>query len=67
MIPWQVLNAPRPGKKLAVLDLEQTLLDTTGNYEQTSDSIIRPHLLDLLASIYEDFDIMIWSGSSFRW
>ncbi|KAJ2345861.1 hypothetical protein GGH91_002391 [Coemansia sp. RSA 2671] len=60
----RVLNAPRPGRKLVVLDLDYTLLDcknVTGNVADMA----RPGLHEFLAAVYPHYDLIVWSQT--RW
>ena len=54
-----ILNPPRPGKKLLVLDIDYTLFDHRSVAEHF-DQLMRPHLHEFLASAYADYDIVIW-------
>ncbi|KAI9605124.1 hypothetical protein H4Q26_003097 [Puccinia striiformis f. sp. tritici PST-130] len=57
-------NPPRPGKKLLVLDLDYTLMDS----KAYSDYSV--HALDLhefLSALWPYYDICIWSATSWRW
>ncbi|KYQ91871.1 ubiquitin-like domain-containing CTD phosphatase 1 [Tieghemostelium lacteum] len=59
-----LMNEPRPGKKLLVLDLDHTILDFK---DQDVLNMKRPYLDDFLTTIYEHFDIAIWSQTSWKW
>jgi len=62
------INPPRPGKKLCVLDLDKTILDFTSKDESVAvEDMKRPHLDLFLATIWEHYDIAIWSQTSWRW
>ncbi|KAI0567230.1 Ubiquitin [Gracilaria domingensis] len=63
---FRIMNAPRPGKKLLVLDLDYTLLDSRGKSSEVADWG-RPGLHLFLASVYRSYDIVIWSQTSWRW
>ncbi|KAI9609207.1 hypothetical protein KEM48_002913 [Puccinia striiformis f. sp. tritici PST-130] len=55
-------NPPRPGKKLLVLDLDYTLMDS----KAYSDYSV--HALDMARpSLWPYYDICIWSATSWRW
>ncbi|TFK42462.1 HAD-like domain-containing protein [Crucibulum laeve] len=59
----------RPGKKLLVLDIDYTILDTK---PLTSGSLppaecARPRLHEFLEAIYPYYDICIWSQTSWIW
>ncbi|KAJ1937993.1 hypothetical protein GGF37_004980 [Kickxella alabastrina] len=60
----RVLNAPRPGKKLAVLDLDYTLFDCKNITGNVAD-MARPGLHEFLAAIYPHYDLIVWSQT--RW
>lgn len=47
-----MLNDPRPGKKLLVLDIDYTLFDHRSAAESGVE-LMRPYLHDFLASAYE--------------
>jgi len=61
-----MLNQPREGKKLLVLDVDYTLMDHKSSVER-AEELMRPHLHRFLTSAYEHFDIIIWSATSMRW
>lgn len=61
-----VLNAPRPGKKLLVTDIDYTIFDL-GSQAETPMELARPHLHAFLTSVYKDYDIVIWSANSMKW
>ncbi|KAH7107621.1 HAD subfamily IIID h [Auriculariales sp. MPI-PUGE-AT-0066] len=64
-----IMNPPRPGKKLLVLDIDYTIVDTkpltTGALPAAQCA--RPGLHEFLAAAYEHFDIAIWSQTSWSW
>eukprot|EP00892_Ulva_mutabilis_P009467 jgi/Ulvmu1/6893/UM031_0099.1 len=62
----KVLNDPRPGKKLLVIDIDYTIFDLGSSAERPMD-LARPHLHKFLASAYEDYDIVVWSANSMKW
>jgi ubiquitin-like domain-containing CTD phosphatase 1 len=62
----RILNEPRSGKKLLVLDLDYTLFDFKGN-ASTIAELGRPGLHRFLACCYRYYDIVIWSQTSWRW
>lgn len=47
-----MLNQPRPGKKLLVLDIDYTLFDHRST-AQTGAELMRPYLHEFLTSAYE--------------
>jgi len=64
-----LIHPLRPGKKLLVLDIDYTILDTK---PLTSGSLppsecARPLLHDFLEMIYSFYDICIWSQTSWIW
>ncbi|XP_013400820.1 ubiquitin-like domain-containing CTD phosphatase 1 [Lingula anatina] len=62
----EVINEPREGKKLLVLDVDYTLFDHR-SVGETGRDLMRPFLHEFLASAYEDYDIVIWSATSMKW
>ncbi|GAA5869654.1 hypothetical protein JCM1840_000546 [Sporobolomyces johnsonii] len=63
------MAAPRPGKKLLVLDLDGCILDTTLWKEPnfSTQMFMRPYLHDFLRLISPYYDVVIWSQTSWRW
>jgi len=64
-----IMNEPREGKPLLVLDLDYTLVDTkplTGG-SLPPPECARPGLHEFLERCYVDFDICIWSQTSWVW
>lgn len=61
----KMLNDPRPGKKLLVLDIDYTLYDHNSAAE-TGVELMRPYLHEFLTSAYDDYDIVIWSATSMK-
>eukprot|EP00392_Amoebophrya_sp_AT5.2_P002318 g2323.t1 len=55
-----VVNPPRPGKKLLMLDIDYTFFDHRSPAEHALQ-LRRPYLLEFLASVYRFYDIGIWS------
>lgn len=47
-----MLNDPRPGKKLLVLDIDYTLFDHR-SVAESGEELMRPYLHDFLESAYE--------------
>nr|SVE76534.1 EOG090X0A5K [Daphnia longispina] len=62
----KMLNEPRSGKKLLVLDIDYTLFDHRSAAE-TGNELMRPFLHEFLTAAYIDYDIMIWSATSMKW
>ncbi|CBY22251.1 unnamed protein product [Oikopleura dioica] len=66
-LPVDILNQPRPGSKLLVLDIDYTLFDHR-SVATNAMQLMRPYLHEFLAKAYHDnFDIVIWSATSMRW
>jgi ubiquitin-like domain-containing CTD phosphatase 1 len=63
---FKQLNAPRPGKKLLVLDIDYTIFDHRSSVERITD-LMRPHLHEFLTAVYPFYDIFIWSATSLFW
>eukprot|EP00177_Eucheuma_denticulatum_P000765 GFKZ01001379.1.p1 GENE.GFKZ01001379.1~~GFKZ01001379.1.p1 ORF type:complete len:351 (-),score=46.94 GFKZ01001379.1:595-1647(-) len=63
---FRIINPPRDGKKLLVLDLDYTLFDCRGTSTNFLD-LARPGLHQFLASVYRYYDIVVWSQTSWRW
>ena len=64
--PIKVMNEPRPGKKLLVLDVDGTLFDNWSVGETGSD-LMRPYLHEFLTLMYIHYDLIIWSATNMRW
>ena len=69
----EVVNPPRPGKKLLVLDIDYTFFDHRSPAE-SPEQLRRPHLHEFLTSVYTGgeglcagYDIGIWSATSRKW
>ncbi|KAF2893200.1 hypothetical protein ILUMI_12972 [Ignelater luminosus] len=62
----KILNQPREGKKLLVLDIDYTLFDHR-SVAETGLELMRPYLHEFLTSAYEDYDIVIWSATGMKW
>jgi ubiquitin-like domain-containing CTD phosphatase 1 len=63
-----LINPPRRGKKLLVLDLDYTLFDMKGAPESGNYmDLKRPYTDELLKAVYPFYDIVIWSQTSWRW
>ncbi|POW05373.1 hypothetical protein PSHT_10836 [Puccinia striiformis] len=62
-------NPPRPGKKLLVLDLDYTLMDSKAysDYSVHALDMARPYLHEFLSALWPYYDICIWSATSWRW
>lgn len=62
----KLLNEPREGKRLLVLDIDYTLFDHR-SVAETAHELMRPFLHEFLTSAYEDYDIVIWSATNMKW
>ena len=62
----KLLNEPREGKKLLVLDIDYTLFDHRSAAE-TGSELMRPYLHEFLTTVYQHYDIGIWSATSMKW
>jgi len=72
-----IMNKPREGKPLLVLDLDHTLLDFSRKALErdstdqvgggTALSMKRPYMDEFLAIAYEHYDLVVWSQTSWRW
>merc|ERR1719410_1855542 len=68
-----VMNEPRDGKPLLVLDLDHTLLDFSSkqlqhsNFSNSSSNMKRPHMDTFLTNVYRHYDLVVWSQTSWRW
>lgn len=76
---FHIMNDPRPGRPLLVLDLDHTLLDFSSKtllQNSTGDSapgeglaatMKRPHMDSFLTQCYQYYDLVVWSQTSWRW
>ncbi|KZV96193.1 HAD-superfamily subfamily IIID h [Exidia glandulosa HHB12029] len=64
-----VMNPLREGKKLLVLDIDYTILDTKPLTSGLlpAQECARPGLHEFLTLAYRDYDIVIWSQTSWSW
>lgn len=62
----KIINEPREGKKLLVLDIDYTLFDHR-SVAETGSELMRPFLHEFLSSAYNDYDIVIWSATNMKW
>ncbi|KAG0269231.1 DNA N-glycosylase and apurinic/apyrimidinic (AP) lyase [Linnemannia exigua] len=60
-----IMHPLRPGKKLLVLDLDYTLIDCKALNNPLIE-VMRPGLHEFLSVCYEEYDIVIWSQTSWR-
>lgn len=64
---FTLINPARAGKKLLVLDLDYTLFDMHGNQEESNwRNLRRPYTHRFLTACYEQWDIVVWSQTSWR-
>ena len=69
------MNEPRENKPLMVLDLDHTLLDfSSKSLQRETDSsgaaanaMKRPHMDSFLTTVYQHYDLVVWSQTSWRW
>lgn len=69
-----LLGKARAGKKLLVIDIDQTIYDPSEKGAVIDDSSVdgsivsrcRPGLHDFLVSSYKNYDIVVWSASPMR-
>jgi hypothetical protein len=72
-----VMNEPREGKPLLVLDLDHTLLDFSSRTLQRDNAthqvgagmaaaMKRPYMDEFLTSAYKNYDLVVWSQTSWR-
>lgn len=66
---FPIINPPRPGKKLLVLDLDYCIADTKRLLDANSAASLaaRPGLHEMLKAVYPYYDICVWSQTSWRW
>lgn len=57
-----LLNPPRYGKKLLVLDIDQTVYDHATRCNDKK-RLVRPYLHQLLVTAYVNYDIAFWSAT----
>ncbi|KAJ9091434.1 hypothetical protein QFC21_007224 [Naganishia friedmannii] len=64
-----IMNEPRPGKALLVLDLDYTIVDTEPLLKGSlpTAQCLRPGLHEFLEKAYESYDIAVWSQTHWRW
>jgi len=61
------IQEPRPGKKLLVLDLDHTILDFSSRENISAEQMKRPFMDFFLETMYEYYDIAIWSQTHWKW
>lgn len=61
-----ILNEPRPDKKLLVLDIDYTIFDHVSHAER-GEELMRPYFHEFMTTAYEDYDLVIWSATSMKW
>lgn len=71
-----IINPPREGKPLLVLDLDHTLLDfsskviqndVSSNRQSVANAMKRPYMDQFLTAVYQHYDLVVWSQTSWRW
>lgn len=78
MTQVNIMNPPRVGKPLLVLDLDHTLLDFSSKALQRDSStrelgqglaarMKRPYMDEFLTKCYQHYDMVVWSQTSWRW
>ena len=66
-IVTRMMNEPRTGFPLLVLDLDHTLLCFDTKSGSNFEKMKRPYMHEFLCSVYQYYDIVIWSQTSWRW
>ncbi|KAJ3363109.1 hypothetical protein GGF31_001248 [Allomyces arbusculus] len=61
-----LINAPRPGKRLLVLDLDHTIFDCRARGVRNRSDLLRPGTHDMLTTLYAHYDLVIWSQTSWH-
>eukprot|EP01006_Ploeotia_vitrea_P034854 TRINITY_DN65807_c5_g1_i1.p1 TRINITY_DN65807_c5_g1~~TRINITY_DN65807_c5_g1_i1.p1 ORF type:complete len:384 (-),score=49.09 TRINITY_DN65807_c5_g1_i1:168-1319(-) len=61
-----LINPPRKGKRLLVLDIDYTIFDCKSTAE-TIHVLKRPYLDNFLTLAYKYYDLVFWSQTSWRW
>jgi ubiquitin-like domain-containing CTD phosphatase 1 len=62
-----LMCAPRPGKRLLVLDLDHTLLDFSTRHTSNKEELKRPYMDAFLTSAYRHYDLACWSQTKLHW
>ena len=63
-----LINPPRPGKKLLVLDLDHCILHFSSKLPpERSEEMKRPHMDKFLTLCYQEYDLVIWSQTHWKW
>eukprot|EP00656_Telonema_subtile_P019028 TRINITY_DN20339_c0_g1_i3.p1 TRINITY_DN20339_c0_g1~~TRINITY_DN20339_c0_g1_i3.p1 ORF type:complete len:354 (-),score=83.71 TRINITY_DN20339_c0_g1_i3:222-1283(-) len=62
-----IMHPLREGKKLLVLDLDYTMFDCKGNPSRPISELKRPYTNQFLSALWQSYDIVIWSQTSWRW
>jgi len=65
-ISSRMMNNPRPNFPLLVLDLDHTLLDFDSK-SSNFNKMKRPYMQEFLSLVYKQYDIVIWSQTSWKW
>jgi len=62
-----IINQPRKGKKLLVLDLDYTLYDMKGMRKVHNQMLLkRPFTDEFMTALYPHYDFVVWSQTSWR-
>jgi len=65
---FTLINPIRSGKKLLVLDLDYTLFDMKGEPDASGWKVLRrPFTHRFLTACYQQYELVIWSQTSWRW
>mmetsp|Transcript_16476 Transcript_16476/g.28581 ORF Transcript_16476/g.28581 Transcript_16476/m.28581 type:complete len:345 (-) Transcript_16476:677-1711(-) len=62
-----IMNPPREGKRLLVLDLDHTLLDFSTRETTSMEQLKRPYMDTFLKSVYKHYDLVVWSQTKWHW
>ena len=65
-ISSRMMNEPRPNFPLLVLDLDHTLPDFDSKSSNFA-KMKRPYMHEFLGLVYQHFDLVIWSQTSWKW
>ncbi|KNE70129.1 HAD hydrolase, family IIID [Allomyces macrogynus ATCC 38327] len=61
MADIHLLHAPRPGKRLLVVDLDHTLFDCRARGVRNRADLLRPGTHEMLTTLYPHYDLVVWS------
>lgn len=57
----KVIGTPRPGKKLVVVSMDQTIFDANASLDIYAG---RPYFQEFFSKVYEFYDIALWSSKA---